>query len=292
MQVPKLAELLTLEKLDEGFYRGQSWDLGFRALFGGQVMGQALAAAQYTVDDALSCHSFHCYFILPGDVSAPVLYQVESIRDGRSFSTRRTKAIQHGKVIFDCMVSFQVREQGLEHQTYQLPDLPMPEDVEPDVARLEHPDAKISMSMREKLIYHKPIDIRSVRTATNEKEAKRYTWMRLKEPLEANNLMHQTAMSYASDYPFLMTSMQPHGIYNINKDMRVATIDHAIWFHYPLDFNEWHLYCAESPSASGARGYVRGQFFDLNGKLVASTTQEGLIRCVGDMAVKHGIKND
>ncbi|UAA40311.1 acyl-CoA thioesterase II [Paraneptunicella aestuarii] len=287
MQEPKLAELLTLEKLDEGFYRGKSWDLGFRALFGGQVMGQSLAAAQYTVAENLSCHSFHCYFILPGDVSAPVLYQVENVRDGRSFSTRRTKAIQHGKVIFDSMSSFQVQEKGMEHQTFQLPDdIPPPEDIEPDIKGMEHPDAKISMSLREKLIYHKPIDLRSVKSATNYKDAKRYTWMRLKEPVEHNNLMHQTALSYASDYHLLLTSLQPHGVSPNDKDLRLATIDHAVWFHYPLDFNEWHLYCVDSPSAGGARGYVRGQFFDRHGKLVASTTQEGLIRMVGDKAIK------
>lgn len=284
MQEPKLAELLTLEKLEEGLYRGKSWDLGFRALFGGQVMGQSLAAAQYTVDPELSCHSFHCYFILPGDTKAPVVYQVESVRDGRSFSTRRTKAIQHGRVIFDSMSSFQKLEKGLEHQTFELPDIPKPEDLEPDIKRLEHPEAKISMSMREKLIYHKPIDLRSVHVATKDKEAKRYTWMRLKEPLEQNMLTHQTALSYASDYHLLVTSLQPHGIKMTEKNLRLATIDHAVWFHHPINFNEWHLYCVDSPSASGARGFARGQFFDINGKLVASTTQEGLIRLVGDNA--------
>lgn len=280
MQEPKLAELLTLEKLEEGLYRGKSWDLGFRALFGGQVMGQAVAAAQYTVAEGLSCHSFHCYFILPGDANAPVVYQVESVRDGRSFSTRRTKAIQHGRVIFDSMSSFQKTEQGLEHQTFDLPDIPKPDDVEPDLARFEHPDANISMSFREKLIYHKPIDIRSVHQAGSKDEARRYTWMRLKEPLEQNTLMHQTALSYASDYHFLMTSLMPHGIKINDENLRIATIDHAMWFHHPINFNDWLLYCADSPSASSARGYVRGQFFDLQGKLVASSSQEGLIRMI------------
>ncbi len=278
MQEPKLAELLTLEKLEEGLYRGASWDLGFRALFGGQVMGQALAAAQYTVEQGMICHSFHCYFILPGDASAPVVYQVESVRDGRSFSTRRAKAIQHGRVIFDSMCSFQKPEKGLEHQTFDLPDVPGPEEIEPDIKRLEHPDANISMSLRDKLIYHKPIDLRSVKMPGQDESAKRYTWMRLKEPVDQSNLMHQTALSYASDYHFLMTSLQPHGVKLSDKNLRIATIDHAIWFHHPINFNEWHLYCADSPSASGARGFVRGQFFDIHGKLVASTTQEGLIR--------------
>lgn len=280
MQEPKLAELLTLEKLEEGLYRGASWDLGFRALFGGQVMGQALAAAQYTVEPGMTCHSFHCYFILPGDAAAPVVYQVESVRDGRSFSTRRAKAIQHGRVIFDSMCSFQKPEQGLEHQTFTLPQVPGPDEIEPDIKRLEHPDANISMSLRDKLIYHKPIDLRSVKMPDQDESAKRYTWMRLKEPVDQSNLMHQTALSYASDYHFLMTSLQPHGVKLSDKNLRIATIDHAIWFHHPINFNEWHLYCADSPSASGARGYVRGQFFDIHGKLVASTTQEGLIRKV------------
>lgn len=279
MQEPKLADLLTLEKLEEGLYRGESWDLGFRALFGGQVMGQALAAAQYTVDQGMSCHSFHCYFILPGDAEAPVVYQVESVRDGRSFSTRRAKAIQHGRVIFDSVCSFQKAEKGLEHQTFAIPShVPGPDDIEPDIKRLEHPDANISMSLRDKLIYHKPIDLRSVTIPGQSKEAKRYTWMRLKEPVDQLNLVHQTALSYASDYHFLMTSLLPHGVKLTDKNLRIATIDHAIWFHHPINFNEWHLYCADSPSASGARGFVRGQFFDIHGKLVASTTQEGLIR--------------
>ncbi|MCY7294127.1 acyl-CoA thioesterase [Alteromonas sp. a30] len=281
MKEPKLADLLTLEKLEEGLYRGESWDLGFRALFGGQVMGQALAAAQYTVDQGMSCHSFHCYFILPGDAEAPVVYQVESVRDGRSFSTRRAKAIQHGRVIFDSVCSFQKAEKGLEHQTFSIPsDVPGPDDIEPDIKRFEHPDANISMSLRDKLIYHKPIDLRSVTIPGQHKEAKRYTWMRLKEPVEQSNLVHQTALSYASDYHFLMTSLLPHGVKLTDKNLRIATIDHAIWFHHPINFNEWHLYCADSPSASGARGFVRGQFFDIHGKLVASTTQEGLIRKV------------
>lgn len=278
MQEPKLAELLTLEKLEQGLYRGESWDLGLRSMFGGQVMGQAVAAAQYTVAKELSCHSFHCYFILPGDANAPVIYQVENVRDGRSFSTRRTKAIQHGRVIFDSMSSFQKSQPGLQHQTFDLPDIPHPDKVEPDIARLEHPDANISMSLREKLIYHKPIDLRSVHNICAKQKARRYTWMRLKEPLQDNTLVHQTALSYASDYQFLMTSLLPHKI-NIDN-MHIATIDHAMWFHHPINFNEWILYCSESPSASGARGYVRGQFFDLQGRLIASSTQEGLIRQV------------
>jgi acyl-CoA thioesterase-2 len=278
----KLVELLTLEKIEQGLFRGQSWDLGYRALFGGQVMGQALAAAQLTVPEGRGAHSFHSYFLLPGDANLPVVFDVESVRDGRSFSTRRIKAIQNGRSIFYMTASFQFPEPGLEHQFAVMPDVPPPEDIEPDIKFYNGCMDDISERMRETISYHKPIDMRTVQAIDPYKpevsEPKRYIWMKAEECLHGNLNLNHTMLAYASDYHFLSTTLQPHGISVRNKQLRMATIDHAMWFHHPFDFDDWLLYCAESPFSGGARGLVRGQFFDRLGRLVASTMQEGLMR--------------
>lgn len=285
MQNIKLSELLSLEPIEIGLFRGESWDLGFRALFGGQVMGQALAAAQQTLPDGNISHSFHSYFLLPGDANMPVVYDVENVRDGRSFSSRRIKAIQKGKVIFSMTASFQKPEQGLEHQYAQMPDVPGPEEVEPDIKFYDKSYDQISERMREALSYHKPLDIRTVQTIDpfepEVSEPKRYIWMKADEVFGNNVHMNQAALAYASDYHFLATSLQPHGISVRNKQLIMATIDHAMWFHHEFRFDEWLLYSADSPFSGGARGLVRGQFFNQNGLLVASTMQEGLMRKVG-----------
>ncbi|WJG07668.1 acyl-CoA thioesterase II [Aliiglaciecola sp. LCG003] len=280
----KLQTLLELEKIENSLYRGQSWDLGFRALFGGQVMGQALAAAQRTLPDGRLTHSFHSYFLLPGDANYPVLYDVENVRDGRSFSTRRVKAIQNGKNIFYLTASFQQPEPGLEHQFAEMPNVPPPEEVESDLSFFEKTIDQISERMREAISYHKPLDIRTVQTIDPMKpvktEPRRYIWMRAQEVITGGINMNQAMLAYASDYHFLATSLQPHGISVRNKQLRMATIDHAMWFHHPFSFDEWLLYAAESPFSGGARGLVRGQFFNQQGVLVASTMQEGLMRKV------------
>lgn len=279
-----LASLLELERIEDSLFRGQSWDLGFRALFGGQVMGQALSAAQLTLPEGRVSHSFHSYFLLPGDANSPVIYDVEKIRDGRSFSTRRVKAIQHGKTIFYLTASFQQPEPGLSHQFADMPSVPPPQDVESDLAFFEDSLDQISERMREAIIYHKPLDIRTVQPIDPcnpiKAEPKRFVWMRAQELLDANTNLNQAMLAYASDYHFLATSLQPHGISVSNKQMIMATIDHAMWFHLPFHFNEWLLYSTESPVSGGARGLVRGQFFNQQGQLVASTMQEGLMRKV------------
>lgn len=279
-----LSELLTLEKIEHTLYRGQSWDLGFRALFGGQVMAQALAAAQSTLPDERICHSFHSYFLLPGDANYPVVYEVENVRDGRSFSTRRVKAIQNGRNIFYLTASFQQPEKGLEHQFAEMPNVPGPETVESDIRFFQKSYDQISERMREAISYHKPLDIRTVQTIDPLKpessEPKRYIWMRAQEALAQNINLNQAILAYASDYHFLATSLQPHGISVRNKQLTMATIDHAMWFHHPFQFDEWLLYSTESPFSGGARGLVRGQFFNQQGVLVASTMQEGLMRKV------------
>lgn len=278
----KLAELLKLEKIEELLYRGQSWDLGYRALFGGQVLGQALSAAQSTLPEGRITHSFHSYFLLPGDANMPVLYDVENVRDGRSFSTRRVRAIQKGRDIFVLMASFQQPELGLSHQFADMPDVPPPENVKPDIKFFEDSLDLISDRMREALSYHKPLDIRTVQSIDPMKpevsEPKRFIWMKANEINNGAINLNQAMLAYASDYHFLATSLQPHGISVRNKQLRMATIDHAMWFHHPFKFDEWLLYSTESPFSGGARGLVRGQFYNQQGVLVASTMQEGLMR--------------
>ncbi|MFT6988865.1 MAG: acyl-CoA thioesterase-2 [Paraglaciecola sp.] len=285
MSEVKLVELLTLEKLEEGLFRGQSWDLGYRALFGGQVLGQALAAAQLTLPEGRITHSFHSYFLLPGDANKPVVFDVEIVRDGRSFSSRRVKAIQNGKNIFFMTASFQTPEKGLEHQYAEMPKVPPPEDIESDIKVFgntkDMPDR-----VCESIGYHKPIDMRTVDFVDPSlaivQEPKRYIWMKAQEVLSGNINLNQVMLAYASDYHFLSTALHPHGVSNKDKNLRMATIDHSMWFHHPFDFDEWLLYCAQSPFSGGARGLVRGQFFNRAGKLVASTMQEGLVRKIGD----------
>jgi acyl-CoA thioesterase-2 len=278
----KLVDLLTLEKLEQGLYQGQSWDLGFRALFGGQVLGQALAAARQTLEPDRIAHSFHSYFLLPGDANQPVNFDVENVRDGRSFSTRRVKAIQNGKNIFYMTASFQKPEKGLQHQYAQMPNVPPPESLESDIKYYEKIIDNLPARMREAIGYHKPIDTRTVQAIDpanpQVQEPKRYIWMKAQEALHGNVSLNQEMLAYGSDYHFLATSLQPHGISIQDKDLRIATIDHSMWFHHPFNFDEWLLYCTECPFTGGGRGMVRGQFFNQKGQLVASAMQEGLMR--------------
>ena len=282
MAEPSLKSLFELEKIDAGLFRGQSWDLGFRALFGGQVLGQALAAAYQTVDQDRVAHSFHTYFLLPGDASRPVVYDVENVRDGKSFSARRVKAIQEGRNIFYMTASFQLPEEGMTHQYAEPPQVPPPHEVQPDIEFYESNFDRISQRMREALSYHRPVDIRTI-GAAHAYEAKqrppcRSIWMRSRDPLSNKLWLQQAALAYASDYHFLSTSLQPHGVSVTDKSLRMATIDHAMWFHRPVNMNEWLLYSMESPFSGGARGIVKGQLFNQQGQLVASTMQEGLMR--------------
>jgi len=285
MSEVKLVELLTLDKLEEGLFRGQSWDLGFRALFGGQVLGQALAAAQFTLPEGRITHSFHSYFLLPGDANKAVVFDVENVRDGRSFSTRRVKAIQNGRNIFYMTASFQTPEKGLNHQYADMPNVPPPEDIESDIKVFGNTQG-MSERMCESNGYHKPIDMRTVDFVDPDnatvQQPKRYIWMKAQEVLSGNINLNQVMLAYASDYHFLSTALHPHGVSTRDKNLRMATIDHSMWFHHAFDFDDWLLYCAESPFTGGARGLVRGQFFNRKGKLVASTMQEGLIRQIGE----------
>lgn len=284
MQDIKLAQLLSLETIENTLFRGQSWDLGFRALFGGQVLGQAVAAAQNTLPEGMFCHSFHSYFLLPGDANLPVVYDVEHVRDGRSFSTRRVSAIQKGKVIFYLTASFQIEEKGLQHQFCELPDVPLPDSLEPDIKVYEDSYDTLSERMREALSYHRPLDVRSVKRLNplqpEVDEPKRFVWIRANEAFAGDIHLNQAALAYASDYHFLFTALLPHGVSTRDRNLRLASIDHAMWFHRPFNFDEWLLYCTDSPVSGNARGLVRGQFFNQQGHLVASTMQEGLMRTI------------
>lgn len=280
----RLESLFEMEKIEQGLYRGQSWDLGFRALFGGQVLGQSIAAAYKTVEEGRIIHSLHSYFLLPGDAQKPVIYDIENVRDGRSFSSRRVKAIQNGRTIFDMTASFHSPEPGLEHQFATMPKVPEPEEVAQDIRFYEDNYDQLSDRMKESLSYHRPVDIRTVDSANSytaeKRDPKRSIWLKGRDKLDSPLQVHQASLAYASDYHFLSTSLQPHGLAVHDKSLRLATIDHAMWFHKPFKFDDWLLYEMESPFSGAGRGLVQGKIFDKHGTLVATTVQEGLMRRV------------
>lgn len=276
-----LVSLLALEKIEENLFRGLSQDLGFRQLFGGQVLGQALSAASQTVAPERKVHSVHGYFLRPGDAQLPIVYQVESPRDGGSFTTRTVTAIQKGRAIFTLMASFHGDERGVSHQT------PMPEVVGPeglkselDVA-LEHQHL-IPEAVRESVLCPKPIEIRRVNGYNpfnpKKSEPQQYIWFRAAGELPDDDHLHRYLFAYASDFNLLSTAALPHGISTWSPRMQVASIDHAVWFHRPLRMDDWLLYAMDSPSASGARGFSRGLVYNRAGELVASVAQESLMR--------------
>ena len=277
----ELIELLQLEPIEVNIFRGQSQDLGWGRVFGGQVLGQALSAAQKTVAPDRYVHSFHSYFLREGDSSLPIVYNVDCIRDGRSFSTRRVVAIQKGRPIFNLSASFQIEESGFEHQD-KMPGVPDPDDVDN-----EHELAKkyrdiIPPSLLKRLSCDTPIEIRFADPAdpfkTPVREGSNKIWLRFNGQLPDDPGLHKYLLAYASDFQFLPTCLYPHGSASFQKPIQVASLDHAMWFHRPFRMDEWLLHSVDSPSASGARGLVRGQIFNQNGDLVASTVQEGLIR--------------
>ena len=276
-----LLKQLSLEKLEENLFRGQSQDLGYGAVFGGQVMGQAISAAKETVLPQHQVHSFHSYFLRPGKTDQPIVYDVERIRDGKSLSARRIKAIQNGKPIFYMTASFKAPEKGFEHQDV-MPDVPAPEDLisEQEMALL-HSDL-LPAFIRDKLVAEKPIEMRPV-SLVNPVEpevepAKRLVWFKADGHMPNDLRVHRYLLAYASDFNFLPTALQPHGVSFLSEGMQVVTIDHSMWFHHDFRLDDWLLYSVESSVASDGRGLVTGKFFTRQGKLVASTVQEGLIR--------------
>lgn len=277
----ELVALLTLETIEENLFRGVSQDLGFRQLFGGQVLGQCVSAASQTVDAARHVHSMHGYFLRPGDASLPIVYQVDRVRDGGSFSTRRVTAIQKGKPIFTCSASFQFDEEGFHHQNL-MPEVPGPETLKSETELARMVEAMIPERMRERAISDKPIEIRPVTLinpfAPKACEPVKHVWFRAAGELPDEPQLHKLLLAYASDFNLLTTSMQPHGVSVFQKFMQVASLDHALWFHANLRMDDWLLYSMDSPWAGNARGFSRGSIFNRQGQLVASVAQEGLTR--------------
>lgn len=279
-----LSSLLKLETIEQGIYRGQSQDLGFKALFGGQVLGQALSAAQETVEPNRQVHSLHSYFLRPGDASKPVVYEVEELRNGRSFSARRVQAIQNGKTIFFMSASFQGVEEGFDHQD-AMPDVPGPEGLPSYQDFIIEHQALIPEATREKFVADKPIIIRPVEQYNWIKpkptSGKVNMWIKTNGELPDDLRIHTYMLAYTSDFHFLPTALFKHGQTHWQPNMQIATIDHSMWFHRPFRFDDWLLYSIDSPSASSGRGLVKGQIFNRQGQLVASTMQEGVIRLRG-----------
>lgn len=276
----KLVELLDLSPIGDDHFQGDSEDLGFPTVFGGQVLGQALMAASRTVENRL-CHSLHAYFLRPGNQDMPIDYEVQRVRDGGSFSVRRVIARQDGKEILTGSMSFQVAEDGVEHQL-TMPDAPDPETLRSEQAWGKLLAPQVPEKIRPILTRDRPIEIRPVNPVNPLKPEKRpphkQSWFRAQGPLPDDPVLHRCLLTYASDFQFLGTSLNPHGLTFMSKNLQVASLDHAIWFHRDFRMDEWLLYDKDSPSASAGRGFNRGNFFNQNGVLVASTTQEALIR--------------
>jgi len=277
----QLVSLLALERIEENLFRGQSQDLGWGQVFGGQVLGQALSAAAQTVPEDRSVHSFHGYFLLTGKVDKPIVYDVDRIRDGGSFTTRRVKAIKNGKALFSMSASFQAEEVGYDHADV-MPDLPGPEGLASQVELARKFADQIPSPLRERFTADSPIEIRPVEPVNHLRPDIRppqsAAWYRANGRLPDDPLIHRYLMAYASDFNFLSTGMNPHGVTWLTPGMQVASLDHAMWFHRPFRMDEWLLHVVESPSESGGRALARGRFFTQDGRLVATTAQEGLIR--------------
>lgn len=276
-----LLALLALEPLDTGLFRGHSIDLGFGAVFGGQVMGQALSAAKYTLAEDRPIHSFHSYFLRPGDVNKPIIYDVENLRDGKTTSTRRVKALQHGKPIFYMTASFQLSISGFEYQA-PMPEVAKPEGLLSEEQRIQALADYLPASVKQQLLAEQPIDMRQVNYVNplqpESAEPLRYIWLKAKGTLPDDPRIHKYLLAYAADFNFLPTALMPHGRSFWERELQVATIDHSMWFHQDFRFDEWILYVIESPRAVGGRGLVQGRFYNQQGDLVATAMQEGLIR--------------
>lgn len=279
--ISELIEHLKLERLEQNLYRGQSKSVGSSRVFGGQVLAQALGAAIRTVPDNRQVHSLHSYFVLPGDLSAPIVFEVDPIRDGGSFTTRGVKAIQHGAAIFQLTASFQLEQAGFDHQI-EVPDVLPPEELVSYEGMAKQFGDQLPPQILNLLKVERPLEFRPVEFhnpfAHEVYKPYRHVWLRAKGEAPATDRKLQAQLlAYSSDYNLLTTALLPHGRATDYRNLQMASIDHAMWFHRPFDLSEWMLYAIDSPSASGARGFTRGHFFQ-NGILVASVVQEGLLR--------------
>jgi acyl-CoA thioesterase-2 len=281
-ETENLIETLALEPIEMNLFRGVSPNDGFPRIFGGFVIAQALLAAYETVEDRV-CHSLHAYFIRPGDVRIPVLYEVDRSRDGGSFTTRRVIAIQNGKQIFNLAASFQVVEEGLEHQS-TMPPAPQPEDILSEWDRALADETKLSPQMIEHM-KRRPVDVRwpDPQDMFNPviKPPRKQVWLRSKAPVGDSVRLQQAALAYASDMAFMETALRVHGITWQTPGLQSASLDHAMWFHRPADFHDWVLFDQDCPSTSQGRGFIRGEMYGRDGRLLASVAQECLMRVKG-----------
>lgn len=279
--VDSLLQLIELEQLEENLFRGSTIDTGQGSLFGGLVAGQALRAAARTVPEDRLAHSLHAYFLRPGSVDRPVIYEVDRIRDGRGFTTRRVRAIQKGQAIFSLSASFQVTEEGPEHQS-TMPDVPPPEVLVSDEAQRERFAEHLPEPIKKIFLQERPVEIRPVQPLDmfqlERAEPVRHMWFRIKEKIDAPPAVHQSLLAFCSDLSLMTTAMLPHGMSFWQPQVQSASIDHALWFLRPCRADEWLLYSMDSPSAAGARGLNRGTIYRQDGTMVAATAQEGLMR--------------
>ncbi len=274
-----LLRLLELERLEVNIFRGESRDIGSPQVYGGQVLGQALQAAYATVEDGRVVHSLHAYFLRRGDFNAPIVYFVDRSRDGHSFTSRRVTAIQRGEQIFNCSASFQLPEAGFEHEL-AMPEVPAPEELPESFL----PGSEFLEGLAPRLrqfVHERPIEFRAVpasATATMNGTPRHYVWIRTVDRLPDDDRLHRCLLAYTSDFHLLGAALVRHEHSIAQGTLMIASIDHAMWFHRPVRMDDWLLYAADSPSASGARGFTRGSLFARSGALVASTAQEGLMR--------------
>ena len=281
----RLIEILSLEMIERNIFRGESQDIGSPQVFGGQVLGQALRAASMTVTDRM-VHSLHAYFLRRGDFEAPIVYEVDRARDGGSFSNRRVIAVQHGQQIFNMTASFQKPEEGLENQS-EMPAVKGPDELE-DIVDLIKPEwvEQLPLRIKRMLTRERPFESKPVQIPhflTNKtSEPSKQSWIRAKGDVPSDPELHQALLAYVSDYDLLTTAILPHGTNLLQNRFQMASLDHAMWFHKPIKIDEWHLFSYESTRSSGARGLTRAEIFTKDGELVASATQEGLMRLRGE----------
>jgi acyl-CoA thioesterase-2 len=278
--VQSLLDILDLEPLEENLFRGLSPQVGWQRVFGGQVIGQALVAATRTVEGR-PVHSLHAYFLLPGDPKVPIVYEVDRIRDGKSFTTRAVKAIQHGQAIFSMSVSYHREEPGFSHQA-EMPKVPPPEDLPGEQELRERILPMMPDPVRRYYERERPIELRPVEfaryTSREHRDPRFHVWIRATARLPDDSAIHQCVLAYASDMTLLDSTLIPHGRTVFEKSIQAASLDHALWFHRPFRADEWLLYAQDAPNAEGALGFARGLIFARDGRLVASVVQEGLIR--------------
>jgi len=279
----EILHILNVETIERNLYRGQNHNT--EHVFGGQVLAQALASAYRTIEAPHQLHSMHAYFLRAGDWEIPILYEVDRIRDGRSFSTRRVAAIQHGQAIFSLSCSWHKQEDSLAH-SQPMPDVPPPESLRGDLeayrAMAEERPELARFSFRFEAIDSRQVE-RILMTDSKEHPPLKHTWLKARDALPDDPEVHIALLAYMSDLDFMSTSMLPHGRNAIRESVRGASLDHSMWFHRPFRADEWLLFAKESPNASGARGFVRGHFFNRQGELIATAAQECLIRPIGEV---------